>query len=99
MASKKILFLFGTSIFLSFAFQKDTSFFARLAATAFEQTKLSVSYVPDYVKIKYPNGDVPSTTGVCTDLVIRAYRELGIDLQKEVHEDMLKHFVMYPNLW
>lgn len=57
-----------------------------------------VVYTPDYVCIKYPNGDVPAKTGVCTDVVIRAYRKLGIDLQKEVHEDMKAHFESYPNL-
>ena len=57
-----------------------------------------VVYTPDYVGIKYPNGDVPAKTGVCTDVVIRAYRKLGIDLQKEVHEDMKTHFESYPNL-
>jgi uncharacterized protein YijF (DUF1287 family) len=57
-----------------------------------------VIYTPDYVALKYPNGDVPANTGVCTDVVIRAYRKLGIDLQKEVHEDMVKNFSLYPNL-
>lgn len=57
-----------------------------------------VVYTPDYVGIKYPNGDVPAKTGVCTDVIIRAYRKLGIDLQKEVHEDMKTHFESYPNL-
>jgi uncharacterized protein len=99
MNSKKIRYLFYLSIFLCLAFQKDSLFYTKLAEKALEQTKLTVSYVPDYVKIKYPNGDVPANTGVCTDLVIRAYREVGIDLQKEVHEDMLKQFAKYPNLW
>ncbi len=66
---------------------------------AVNQTKIRVTYVPAYVQIKYPNGDVPSNTGVCTDLVIRAYRGVGIDLQKEVHEDMVKNFKDYPQLW
>ena len=56
-------------------------------------------YTPAYVGIKYPNGDVPAKTGVCTDVIIRAYRKLGIDLQKEVHEDMKANFVLYPKTW
>jgi len=63
------------------------------------QTKIEVSYDPAYVRIKYPGGDVPANTGVCTDVVIRAYRGLNIDLQKEVHEDMVKNFGAYPKLW
>jgi hypothetical protein len=55
-------------------------------------------YTPNYVALKYPNGDVPAKTGVCTDVVIRAYRKLGIDLQKEVHEDLKANFSKYPNL-
>lgn len=81
------------------SFKQDESFFAKLAKSAVAQTKIKVTYVPSYVQIKYPNGDVPANTGVCTDLVIRAYRELGVDLQKEVHEDMLKNFTAYPKLW
>lgn len=57
-----------------------------------------VVYTPDYVKLKYPGGDVPPKTGVCTDVIIRAYRKLNIDLQKEVHEDMTANFSKYPNL-
>src|SRR5690606_27972681 len=52
-----------------------------------------------YFSIPYPNGDVPAGKGVCTDVVIRAYRKLGIDLQKEVHEDMKRNFQLYPKIW
>src|SRR5579859_6464641 len=72
-------------------------FLQRLVAAAVERTHHSVRYDPSYVRIPYPNGDVPSDTGVCTDEVIRSYRVLGIDLQKEVHEDMQQNFSMYPN--
>ena len=58
-----------------------------------------IVYDPAYVSIAYPNGDVPAGTGVCTDVVIRAYRKLGIDLQKEVHEDMKANFKLYPKNW
>ena len=58
-----------------------------------------IIYDPAYFSIKYPNGDVPLDRGVCTDVVIRVYRALGIDLQKEVHEDMKTNFNLYPNNW
>ncbi len=83
---------------LSFAQTRAThSFLEKLSAAAIARTTLSVRYDPAYVRIPYPNGDVPSNTGVCTDEVIRSYRALGIDLQKEVHEDMLQNFPAYPN--
>jgi uncharacterized protein YijF (DUF1287 family) len=53
--------------------------------------------VPTDVRIPYPGGDLPADTGVCTDEIIRTYRAVGIDLQKEVHEDMLQNFAAYPN--
>ena len=85
--------------FISLSFKQESAFFQKLIAQAIKQTQLKVTYVPAYVQINYPNGDVPSNTGVCTDLVIRAYRGVGIDLQKEVHEDMVKNFKNYPQLW
>lgn len=75
------------------------SFYIRLADSAVTLTKDMVSYNPTYYSIDYPNGDVPETVGVCTDVVIRAYRKLNIDLQKEVHEDMKSNFSLYPNYW
>ncbi len=72
----------------------------KLVAAALAQTKQSVRYDPAYVRIPYPGGDVPADTGVCTDVVIRAYRTaLGIDLQKLVHEDMRARFPAYPKHW
>lgn len=71
----------------------------RLVTAAIERTEHSVRYDPSYVRIPYPGGDVPADTGVCTDEVIRAYRTLGIDLQKEVHEDMVQNFSAYPRSW
>ncbi|HEY2422859.1 MAG TPA: DUF1287 domain-containing protein [Chthoniobacterales bacterium] len=72
-------------------------FTRRLVAAAIERTHHSVRYVPAYIGIPYPGGDVPSDTGVCTDEIIRSYRAVGVDLQKEVHEDMLQNFAAYPN--
>ncbi|MBN3860531.1 DUF1287 domain-containing protein [Neisseriaceae bacterium PsAf] len=62
-----------------------------------ESLPVSVKYVPDYVEISYPNGDVPQNTGVCTDVIIRAYRQIGIDLQQKVHEDIKANFNDYPS--
>jgi uncharacterized protein len=66
---------------------------------ALEQTTYTHSYDPAYVAIAYPGGDVPRETGVCTDVTIRAFRKIGIDLQKEVHEDMKRNFAVYPQYW
>ncbi len=70
-----------------------------LAACALELTKQNATYDPAYFSIEYPNGDIPTDKGVCTDVIIRAYRKIGIDLQKEVHEDMSANFSTYPNIW
>jgi uncharacterized protein YijF (DUF1287 family) len=72
-------------------------FLRRLSAAAIERTHHVVRYNPAYVRIPYPGGDVPADTGVCTDEIIRAYRAVGVDLQKEVHEDIIQNFSAYPN--
>jgi uncharacterized protein YijF (DUF1287 family) len=77
----------------------QVSFAAKLSDAAIELTKQKVAYDPSYFIISYPNGDVPSDKGVCTDVVIRAYRKLGVDLQKEVHEDIKANFSKYPRKW
>lgn len=74
-------------------------FLHRLSDAAVERTHHSVRYVSAYIRIPYPGGDVPADTGVCSDEVIRSYRALGIDLQKEVHEDMVSNFSAYPHKW
>jgi uncharacterized protein YijF (DUF1287 family) len=75
-----------------------TTFEEKLSKAAISIIDPSIDYDPSYISIKYPNGDVPKSKGVCTDVVIRAYRKLDIDLQKEVHEDMKANFSKYPNL-
>lgn len=75
------------------------TFEEKLSNAAISIIDENIVYTPDYVSIKYPNGDVPAKTGVCSDVVIRAYRKLGIDLQKEVHEDMKANFSKYPTKW
>lgn len=81
----------------SLGFRRD--FLHRFVAAAIERTHHSVRYDPAYVRIAYPGGDVPAATGVCTDEVIRAYRAVGVDLQKDVHEDMTTNFSAYPTKW
>lgn len=77
----------------------QTDFSNKLSEAAILLTKQEVNYDPSYFTIKYPNGDVPANKGVCTDVIIRAYRKLGIDLQQSVHEDMKNHFEKYPKTW
>jgi uncharacterized protein len=71
-------------------------FLDKLVATAIERTNHSVKYVSTYVRIDYPGGDVPADTGVCSDEIIRIYRGVSVDLQKEVHEDIVKNWSDYP---
>lgn len=70
-----------------------------LSDAALGLTAQKVTYDPGYFSIDYPNGDIPSDKGVCTDVVIRAYRKLGVDIQQEVHMDMKANFNAYPNNW
>ena len=78
---------------------QQPTFTSKLSNAAIALTKNAVVYDPTYFKITYPLGDVPVGKGVCTDVVIRAYRKLNIDLQRLVHEDMVLHFNIYPKRW
>jgi uncharacterized protein YijF (DUF1287 family) len=80
------------------ASQTSKTFEEKLSDAAISIIDPSIDYDPAYFSIKYPNGDIPKNKGVCTDVIIRSYRKLGIDLQKEVHEDMIENFPLYPNL-
>ncbi|MEE9407397.1 MAG: DUF1287 domain-containing protein [Polaribacter sp.] len=91
---KKTILILALILF-QFSFSQED----KLSSAAFELTNDKVTYDPSYFSIEYPNGDVPKGKGVCTDVVIRAFRKLGIDLQKEVHEDMKKNFKLYPKIW
>jgi uncharacterized protein YijF (DUF1287 family) len=71
----------------------------RVVEDAIEQTQYTVSYDPSYVKLGYPGGDVPLDRGVCSDVIIRSFRKVGVDLQKDVHEDMTHAFAAYPKKW
>jgi uncharacterized protein YijF (DUF1287 family) len=74
-------------------------FVATLIRSAIAQTAHPVTYDGSYRRIGYPGGDVPPDIGVCTDLVVRAYRAVGVDLQVRVHEDMTAAFASYPHAW
>lgn len=71
----------------------------RVLANAQEQLSLTTNYTQDYFSLTYPNGDPPIETGACTDVIIRGFRAAGVDLQKEVHEDIKANFASYPNKW
>ena len=76
---------------------KAASFNDDIVTALLERTTHQVKYDGAYRSIAYPGGDVPDNIGVCTDVIIRAYRQLGVDLQKLVHEDMIKNFTLYPS--
>ena len=71
----------------------------RLIQAAIDQTQYTHRYDPSYVKIVYPGGDVPIDRGVCSDVIVRSFRKAGIDLQKEIHEDMTQNFSSYSDKW
>lgn len=96
---KNTLFILLAFLFFGNIANAQDSLYSRLADSAFVLTKQHVVYDPSYFSISYPNGDVPSGKGVCTDVIIRLYRKFGIDLQKEVHEDMKANFRLYPKIW
>lgn len=75
------------------------TFVRELIRAAVAQTSVRVVYDGSYRRIPYPGGDVPPRIGVCTDLIVRAYRKVGVDLQVRVHEDMRASFASYPQLW
>lgn len=77
----------------------DTPQIKQVVDSAIEQIGQTFEYDPSYEKLGYPNGDVPLERGVCADVVVRGFRKAGIDLQKEIHEDMSGHFNAYPKKW
>ena len=77
----------------------DNPVLRQMIEAAIDQVNYTKVYDPAYVKLAYPMGDVPVETGVCSDVIVRAFRKVGIDLQKEVHEDMKRNFGLYPQKW
>ena len=104
---KKLIYIFILSLLTTNVAYSQTdyncginyNFGGELAYQAYTLTFDHVTYDPTYRSIDYPNGDVAADRGVCTDVVIRAYRKLGIDLQEKVHEDMVANFSLYPTFW
>ena len=75
----------------------ESEFENSLVTAAIERTRHQVTYDGAYRSIPYPGGDVPANIGVCSDVIIRSYRQLGVDLQQLVHEDMKLDFEAYPS--
>ena len=71
----------------------------QLVAAAARQVGVTTIYDPSYAQLRYPGGDVPIERGVCADVIVRAFRGIGVDLQRELHEDMRAHFRAYPRMW
>jgi len=94
---KKTFLLF--TFILAYQLNYAQDFFQQISACALEIVDDTIIYDPTYFSIQYPNGDIPEGKGVCTDVIIRTYRKMGIDLQKEVHEDMKQNFSSYPKTW
>lgn len=89
--------LLPAAFFLYIFAEKD--FYDKLSDAAIGLTATKVTSDSRYFSIDYPVGDLPKDKGVCTDVVIRAYRKHGIDLQKQVHQDIKRNFNLYPKIW
>ena len=91
-----VVLAFGAPVFAQLPADE---FATRLVDAAMDRLSHNVIYDGSYRRINYPNGDVPDHIGVCTDLIVRAYRTVGIDLQQAVHVDMKANFGAYPKTW
>lgn len=91
--------LFIALLFFWLEIPAQEGFAEKLSEAALRLTLDEVVYDPAYYSMEYPGGDVPADRGVCSDVLVRAYRILGIDLQQKVHEDMKAHFELYPDNW
>jgi uncharacterized protein YijF (DUF1287 family) len=97
--SRLFLLIISVCIFFQICIANPDSFSQQFVTAAQERTNHQVIYDGTYQRIAYPLGDIPLSKGVCTDLIVRAYRKLGVDLQQLVHEDMQANFSMYPKIW
>lgn len=79
--------------------QNESDIRLTIARAAEEQVGITVRYVAAYERLGYPGGDVPMERGVCSDVIVRAFRKIGVDLQKEIYEDKKEHIDSYPNFW
>ena len=90
--------LAGRGAAQSTASEERATLARRLVGAAVARAQVKVRYDPRYVRLAYPGGDVPADTGVCTDEIIRIYRAVGVDLQREVHEDVVASPSAYPRV-
>lgn len=95
----KRAFIFTLLILCTLISEAQSPFRAELCKAAKELTLIDVVYDPGYYVLDYPMGDIPANRGVCTDVLIRTYRSVGIDLQEKVHIDMKLSFDTYPDIW
>lgn len=93
-----IIFLVFSTIF-SITSHSSASFQDKLVKSAQKQIGITCHYDPAYTKLSYPGGDVPLDRGVCTDVIIRALRDQGIDLQQNINQHMKKNWALYPKKW
>ena len=93
------IYILSILLFVNVIFTQESFSPENISNAAIELTKYEVIYDGSYYSIPYPNGDVPDGIGVCTDVIVRTYRSLGLDLQKEIHEDMENNFDKYPKNW
>src|SRR5215510_7671511 len=98
-SASKTVYLSSSELAVATQLKPGATPLDKALANSIEQTTKTVSYDPSYVKLAYPNGDVPVESGVCADVIVRAFRQGGVDLQKEVHEDMNGNFKKYPQKW
>jgi len=77
----------------------STAINAKIAQAAIAQVGVTTIYDSSYAQLRYPGGDVPKNRGVCADVIVRAFRDIGVDLQVALHEDMRDHFAAYPRMW
>ncbi len=97
MYLKILWLLIGPTLLGTAAFSEAESFASQFVTAAIERTTVKIRYDDSYFYIPYPNGDVPENIGVCSDVVVRTYRALGVDLQQLLHEDMTSNFELYPS--
>ena len=100
MFDRRALLIAAPALLLPSAARGETDWGERLVAAARIQVGRTLHYDPAYVRRAYPGGDVPIERGVCSDVVIRAYRTaFDLDLQERVHRDMAANFAAYPRTW
>jgi len=99
MVKSNFLLIFIFTCYITDSGFCQSEYSNRLAKMALSIVDPTIAYDPTYFSIPYPNGDIPANKGVCTDVIIRSYRKMGIDLQQLVHDDMKANFNQYPNIW